>query len=131
MNKDEFCKRTGQTYEKISEDDWEIIQTVYNYHPLISDVKGKDELCSFFIQGGMGLMDDMYSIANEISLHEGAVQQARVAKDNIQKAHDENMVLLKKQHQASMDAQNEIIQQNVAQIVKVNERYKYGQKKEG
>jgi hypothetical protein len=124
MNKEEFCDRTGQKYEEIGEEDWEIIQTVYNYHPLISDVKGKDELCSLFIQGGMGLMRDMHGTAYEICLREDNIQKARVNKEKIDKDYAEKLQELQDWHSEHMNKQADIIRNNTLQIREINERYK-------
>jgi len=128
MNKEEFCKRTGQKYEEVNEDDWNLIQTVYNYHPLISDVKGKDELCSLFLQGGFGLMQDMFGTANEIMVREGNVQSAMVEKEKIQKQFDADLKVLNAKFTEDMYLQNESIRMNTGQIENITDKYFNGER---
>lgn len=91
MNKQEFCDRTTAKYEDLNETDWDIISTVYAYHPIISNVNGKDELAALYNQGGLGLLQDMYNTANAIQLNEMAIQKASVDLENMTKKHKANL----------------------------------------
>lgn len=61
MNKQEFEERIK---ESISEQNYKIIETVYNYHPSISEVNGKDQIANLYEIGGMALIRSMLEIAN-------------------------------------------------------------------
>ncbi len=91
MNKQEFCDRTTAKYENLNENDWNVISTVYAYHPVISNVNGKDEIAALYNQGGLGLLQDMYNTANAIQLNEMAIQKASVDLENMTKKHQANL----------------------------------------
>lgn len=63
MMQDEWLKLTKQPF--IPEDDWEIIHTVYQWHPLIPEVDGKKVMLKFYKQGGLGLIKGMLPAAKE------------------------------------------------------------------
>lgn len=58
MNKQEFESRIGAT---VSQKQFEIINHVYTFHPLIRDVGGKEQIAQLYKLGGMLLMRNMYS----------------------------------------------------------------------
>lgn len=64
MMKDEFCKQveavTGST-PLISDNDYELIEYVYNFYPTISETDGKKQIAMLFSIGGMALIHDMLS----------------------------------------------------------------------
>ena len=91
MNKQEFCDRTTAKYENLNEDDWNVISTVYTYHPVISNVNGKDEIAALYNQGGLGLLQDMYNTANVIQQNESRIQAAKVELENVTKKHEANL----------------------------------------
>ena len=61
MNKQEFEERIKGS---ISEQNYKIIETVYNYHPSISEVNGKDQIVNLYEIGGMALIRSMMESAN-------------------------------------------------------------------
>ena len=50
MMKEEFEKFVGET---VSNEDYNVIETVYIWHPSISEVSGKDQISSIYRQFGM------------------------------------------------------------------------------
>lgn len=56
MNKQEFESRIGK---EVSNSDYEIIETVYTYHPCISETKGKDQIADLYTKYGMLIIKDM------------------------------------------------------------------------
>ena len=70
MTKEEFEHITRMT---VSNEDYQIIETVYTYHPCISDAYGKEEIASLYISFGMRLIKDMLPTA----------KMARTMEDNI------------------------------------------------
>lgn len=62
MMKDEFCKQveavTG-SIPLISDNDYELIEYVYNFYPTISETDGKKQIAMLFSVGGMALIHDM------------------------------------------------------------------------
>lgn len=50
MMKEEFEKFVGET---VSTEDYNVIETVYIWHPSISEVSGKDQISSIYRQFGI------------------------------------------------------------------------------
>jgi hypothetical protein len=90
MNMKEFCDRAGIDMVE-DEANWQVIQTVYTYHPIISDVNGKDEIADLFKRGGIGILRDMYQTADEIRRHESNIQYNNVALEKLEKERKEEL----------------------------------------
>jgi hypothetical protein len=69
MMKNEFIERVrqinGGIYPEFTNEDWEIIEKVYNYHPSINEVTGKDQIAYLYFHFGMRVIKDMYPTAEE------------------------------------------------------------------
>lgn len=61
MMKHEFEERVGV---EISDQNYEIIETVYTWHPAINEVGGKDQIATLYETGGMPLIKSMLEAAN-------------------------------------------------------------------
>lgn len=62
MNKDEFCgqvRTISGSIPLITDNDYELIEYVYNFYPTISETEGKKQIAILFIIGGMALIHDM------------------------------------------------------------------------
>jgi hypothetical protein len=104
MNKAEFTDRVkGLKFEDVNEEDWEIINTVYAYHPMISDVKGKDEIAALYTKGGMGIMNDMFPTANVISINESMVHKNNVTLEKLEKTQLDEMQALITKHRLEVE----------------------------
>ncbi len=64
MTKEEFLERTPGT-EKPTQEQWDIIETVYNYHPSISETNGKSQIAYLYVGFGFRVIKDMYPTANK------------------------------------------------------------------
>lgn len=71
MNQNEFCKLTGKLP---TEEEWAVIHDVYQHHPAVPDVGGKEKLASLYKLGGMGLLREMRPAAVDASELEARVQ---------------------------------------------------------
>ena len=60
MMKDEFEKLIGKT---VSDDDYDIIENVYTWHPSIGNVNGKQQIASIYQQFGMPVIIGMNEAA--------------------------------------------------------------------
>lgn len=60
MMKIEFEDRIGRA---VTSQEFEIIATVYTFHPSISDCNGKEEIAELYTRFGMALILDMYPTA--------------------------------------------------------------------
>lgn len=56
MNKQEFEAWIGK---EINNSDYEIIETVYTFHPCISETKGKEQIADLYTKYGMRIIKDM------------------------------------------------------------------------
>jgi hypothetical protein len=61
MNRQEWV---GLTAYQPTDEEWEIIQKVYTFHPAIPDVNGKKIIAGMFKLGGMGIITDMLPAAD-------------------------------------------------------------------
>jgi hypothetical protein len=99
MNKAEFTDRVpGLKYEDIDAENWDIINTVYAYHPIISDTNGKKEIADLYKKGGMGIMNDMYSTAKMLQDNESQIQRNSVVFEKMVKEHKDELDALLKKH---------------------------------
>lgn len=80
MMKEEFEKLIGKN---VSNEDYKIIETVYTYHPAISETDGKKEITELFKMGGMRLMKDMVSTAERGKQYEETITTAENALKNL------------------------------------------------
>lgn len=60
MMKEEFEKIVGET---VSNEDYDVVETVYIWHPSISEVSGKEQISSIYRQFGMPVIHDMLETA--------------------------------------------------------------------
>ena len=63
MTKQEFEQRIGA---QISRQDYNIVEEVYMWHPLIPNAGGKDKIAELYKLGGMTLMQDMFARAQQL-----------------------------------------------------------------
>jgi hypothetical protein len=68
-----------QTRHEATDAEWEVIHTVYQFHPAVPEVGGKARLAQLFQLGGMGLLTEMLPKAETFAAMEEAVHQAREA----------------------------------------------------
>ena len=62
MTKQEFEQRIGA---QISRQDYNVVEKVYMWHPLIPNACGKDKIAELYKLGGMTLMQDMFARAQQ------------------------------------------------------------------
>ena len=91
MQKEEFEDLVGQA---LSDRDYEIIETVYLYHPAIRDVSGKEEVAELYKSFGMVIFYDLIGRAKKNQELEEQLRHAQAEVDRIK----EEMV----QNRASM-----------------------------
>lgn len=63
MTKQEFEQRIGA---QISRQDYNVVEKVYMWHPLIPNACGKDKIAELYKLGGMTLMQDMFARAQQL-----------------------------------------------------------------
>lgn len=67
MMQNEWEERIGH---EVSREEWETTHQVYQFHPLISDSHGKDDLLKIYKLGGFGLIRSMLPDADAASIFE-------------------------------------------------------------
>lgn len=81
MMQSEWEQMTGQP---TTIQEWDVVHTVYQWHPMIGDVDGKKQLLALYKLGGIGLLRDMLTTANrayELSSHEDELDRQIEALD--------------------------------------------------
>lgn len=72
MTKQEFVSRIdGRTVSQI---DYETIEFVYSYHPVISNTKGKDQIAGIYNFGGIRVIKDMVPTAEKAKQYEDEIK---------------------------------------------------------
>lgn len=74
MMKHEFESRIKAT---VSAEDYAVIEKVYAFHPIIAEVDGKDQIAKLYKLGGMALINDMVSRAEEAQQLENEISHFR------------------------------------------------------
>lgn len=87
MEKNEFEKMIGL---EVSQADYDVIEMVYDYHPSIRIVTGKEQMVDLFFNFGMRVIRDMLPTAQkageleqEISALETELERARTEYKNL------------------------------------------------
>ena len=75
MMKSEFLKLVQK--DKINEEDYQLIEHVYTYHPCIDEVHGKKEVANLYLQFGMGIFKDMDGTAGIMKELEDRMNKAK------------------------------------------------------
>lgn len=92
MMKPEFIERVrkinGGLYPNFTNEDWEIIEKVYNYHPSINEVTGKEQIAYLYFHFGMRVIKDMYDTADEAEKLEHRIVALRTELDNIMEQYE-------------------------------------------
>jgi len=74
MMKEEF---EDLIQERITPDDYRIIETVYNYHPALNEFGAKQRIADIYHEYGMGLILDMYPTAAKMRNYEQKINLLR------------------------------------------------------
>lgn len=86
MEKKEFEEMVGQV---VSDEDYKIIETVYQHHPVIRDVSGKEEVAELYKSFGITIFYDMITRARkfqdlESQLHHTQAEVDRIKEEMVQ-----------------------------------------------
>lgn len=63
MTDTEFLSRLPEGVRKPTDDEFEVIQFVYDYHPSIHPSEGKNQIAMLYSTFGMRIIADMYATA--------------------------------------------------------------------
>ncbi len=89
MRKEEFEDLIGQA---LSDGDYEIVETVYLYHPAIRGASGVEELAELYKSFGMTIFHDMIGRAKRNQDLDGQLRQAQAETDRIKEEIVQNRV---------------------------------------
>ena len=69
---------------KVSEEEYDAIETVYVYHPSISDTMGKQQIANLYSEYGYRIILDMLPSATKAQSLERELFDARIALENLE-----------------------------------------------
>lgn len=108
MQKAEFEQLINTT---VSDEEYTIIETVYNYHPSISDVHGKKQIRDIYLDFGMSVILDMYPRAEKIFELELATRCLEMKINEIKELRQEVLTC------SSEDLKNKVIPSDRQQVI--------------
>jgi hypothetical protein len=90
MMRQEFEKRVEEivgkaVYVKPSDHEWEAINTVYQFHPVIKDVGGQQQIANIYVNLGMTVIYDMVARAKRFAWHEECLAKAQAEVDRVKR----------------------------------------------
>lgn len=85
MTKQEFEQRLGKQVNSV---DYSIIEYVYNFHPSIGEIGGKDEISELYQLGGMRLIKDMLPTAQKAEKLEDEIRITRANLNRLTKQYE-------------------------------------------
>jgi hypothetical protein len=90
MMRQEFEKRVAEivgkaVYVRPSDHEWEAIHTVYQWHPVIKNVGGQQQIANIYVNLGMTVIYDMVARAKRFEWHEQRLAAAQVTVDAIKR----------------------------------------------
>lgn len=87
MNKNEFlsaCKEYTEGTPYINDENFTLVEYVYNWHPSISVSRGEDQLAMLYCTFGMNVIHDMYPRAKKMQTLDYELQKAKVKVEEIE-----------------------------------------------
>lgn len=82
MQKSEFLERIGKG-KHISDAEYKVIETVYQWHPCIGNVSGKDDVAALYNGFGMAIFHDMIPRAEKNRELENRLRHAQAEVEQI------------------------------------------------
>ena len=86
MMQQEWTKLTGHNF---TDEEWDVIHEVYQWHPAISDNKGKQDLLTIYKLGGYRMIFSMAADAKRAEDLSEAVQKANLKMEQAQRDRDQ------------------------------------------
>lgn len=77
-----------RTTKKPNDEDWKIIEFVYNFHPSISETFGKAQIVYLYSMFGMRIIKDMYQTAKRAEAMEKELSELRAKCNKIKDAYN-------------------------------------------
>ena len=93
MNKNEFLHACELITDKknliITDSEYDIIEIVYEFHPSIHEVRGKEQIAWLYSTFGMAVINDMLPRAIKARELENKISQAKAAYDSAMQEYNE------------------------------------------
>lgn len=86
MTKQEFKSLTTRDF---TDKEYETIETVYTFHPSISETEGKKQIANLFDNFGFRIIADMLPTAVKAREYEGLIAKKRHELEELQEAYNE------------------------------------------
>jgi hypothetical protein len=86
MTKQEFKALTKRDF---TDKEYETIETVYTFHPSISETEGKKQIANLFDNFGFRIIADMLPTAVKAREYEGLIAKKRHELEELQEAYNE------------------------------------------
>ena len=93
MTDTEFLNRLPEGARKPTEEEFELIQLVYNYHPSIHPVGGKDQIAMLYSTFGMRIIMDMLDTAQQAEMIESERRQLKTRLRELEREEEELSML--------------------------------------
>lgn len=87
MNKYEFlraCEEYTDGKPYINDDNFIVVEYVYNWHPAISETRGKDQIAMLYCTFGMCVIYDMYPRAKKMQILDDELKEAKAKVEEIE-----------------------------------------------
>ena len=91
MTREEFTDRVVKLKGKIFDvdNDYPLVEYIYQWHPLISETKGKDQVAQLYATFGIGIFKEMKPKAEKAEQLENDIRKARMEYERLQKELEE------------------------------------------
>ena len=93
MTDTEFLNRLPEGARKPTDSEFDTIQFVYNYHPSIHPVSGKDQIAMLYITFGMRIIMDMLDTAQQAEMIESERRQLKTRLRELEREEEELAML--------------------------------------
>lgn len=93
MTDTEFLNRLPEGARKPTEEEFELIQFVYNYHPSIHPVGGKDQIAMLYSTFGMRIIHDMQETAQKAQFLDDEKMKLKARLREVERAEEELAML--------------------------------------
>ena len=78
------CKEYTEGTPYINDENFAIVEYVYNWHPSISVLRGEDQIAMLYCTFGMNVIHDMYPRAKKMQMLDDELQKAKAKVEEIE-----------------------------------------------
>lgn len=86
MQKCEFEERIDG---RVSDEDYKLIEFIYQFHPVINEISGKEQVAELYKSFGIVIFRDMESRAKKAKELEEKIRSARLTLEHLTEAYEE------------------------------------------